>query len=104
MSAADARRAPVDRTSLSWQRTAMHAAIVALFAAATAFQLGEPLVAITAAVLAGVTIVVGATTPRVKRSEVRDRNPWGLMVRTVVVLGASAAVALMLCVAVALEL
>ncbi len=104
MSTADARRAPVDRTSLSWQRTAMHAAIVALFAAVTSFQLGEPAVAISAAVLAGVTIIVGATTPRVTRSDVEQRDPWMLMVRTVVVLGASALVALMLVVAVALEL
>lgn len=103
-SAADARRAPVDRTSLSWQRTAMHSAIVAVFAAVTSFQLGEPAVAIAAAVLAGFSIIVGATTPRVTRRDVEQRDPWVLMLRTVVVLGASAVVAVMLVVAVALEL
>lgn len=103
-SAADAHRAPVDRTSLSWQRTAMHSAIVALFAAVTSIQLGEPVVAIAAAVLAGFAIVVGATTPRVTRADVEQREPWAHMLRSVVVLGASAAVGVMLVVAVALEL
>lgn len=102
--AADSRRAPVDRTSLSWQRTAMHSAVVALFAAITAIQLGEAAVAVAAAVLAGLSIVVGATTPRVTRSDVEQRDPWMLMLRTVVVLGVSAAVGVMLVVAVALEL
>lgn len=100
----DARRAPVDRTSLSWQRTAMHAALLALVAAVTATQLGEPAVAVGAAVVAGFAIVVGATTPRVKRDGVERRDPWMLMLRTVVVLGATALVAVMLVVAVALEL
>ncbi|WP_439564840.1 DUF202 domain-containing protein [Microcella sp.] len=102
--APDARRAPVDRTSLSWQRTAMHSALLALVAAVTAITLGEPLVAGLAAVAAGFAILVGATTPRVKRSEVADRDPWTLMVRTVIVLSATALVAVMLVVAVALEL
>ncbi|MFN4000968.1 hypothetical protein [Microcella sp.] len=100
----DARRAPVDRTSLSWQRTAMHSALLALVAAVTATQLGEPGVAVVGAVIAGFAIVVGATTPRVKPSQVADRDPWMLMLRTVVVLGATALVAVMLVVAVALEL
>jgi hypothetical protein len=100
----DARRAPVDRTSLSWQRTAMHSALLALVAAVTATQLGEPGVAVVGAVIAGFAIVVGATTPRVKRSQVADRDPWMLMLRTVVVLGATALVAVMLVVAVAVEL
>lgn len=103
-SATDARRAPVDRTSLSWQRTVLHSAIVALFAALTAIRLGEPAVAIAAAVLAGFSIVVGATTPRVTRADVERREPWALMLRTVIVLGASAVVGVMLVVAVALEL
>ncbi len=102
--AQDARRAPVDRTSLSWQRTAMHSALLALVAAVTATQLGEPAVAVGGAVIAGFAILVGATTPRVKRSEVADRDPWMLMLRTVVVIGATALVAVMLVVAVALEL
>lgn len=101
--APDARRAPVDRTSLSWQRTALHAALLALVAAVTATQLGEPAIAATGAVIAGFAIVVGAATPRVKRSELADRDPWMLMVRTVVVLGATALVAVLLVVAVALE-
>ncbi len=100
----DARRAPVDRTSLSWQRTAMHSALLALVAAVTAITLGEPAVAVVAVVLAGFAIVVGATTPRVKRSELADRDPWMLMLRTVVVLSATALVGVMLVVAVALEL
>ena len=100
----DAPRAPVDRTSLSWQRTAMHSALLALVAAVTATQLGEPAVAIVGAVIAGFAIVVGAATPRVKRSEVAERDPWMLMVRTVIVLSATALVAVMLVVAVALEL
>lgn len=100
----DARRAPVDRTSLSWQRTALHAALLAVVAAVTAITLGEPVVAALAALLAGFTIVVGATTPRVKRADVEHRDPWMLMLRTVIVLGATALVAVMLVVAVALEL
>lgn len=102
--APDARRAPVDRTSLSWQRTAMHSALLALVAAVTAITLGEPVVAVVAVVLAGFAIVVGATTPRVKRAELADRDPWMLMLRTVVVLSATALVGVMLVVAVALEL
>ncbi len=100
----DARRAPVDRTSLSWQRTAMHSVLLALVAAVTAITLGEPAVAVVAVVLTGFTIVVGATTPRVKRADLTHRDPWMLMLRTVVVLGATALVAVMLVVAVALEL
>lgn len=102
--APDAPRAPVDRTSLSWQRTAMHSALLALVAAVTAITLGEPVVAVVAVVLAGFAIVVGATTPRVKRAELDDRDPWMLMLRTVVVLSATALVGVMLVVAVALEL
>lgn len=100
----DARRAPVDRTSLSWQRTGLHSALLALVAAVTAIQLGEPAVAVVAVVIAGFAIVVGATTPRVKKSEVDDRDPWMLMLRTVIVLSATALVAVMLVLAVALEL
>ena len=102
--ARDAERAPVDRTSLSWQRTALHSAIVALFAAVTSIQLGEPAVAVVASIIAGFAIVVGATTPRVKRTDVDERDPWMLMLRTVVVLSASALVSVMLVVAVAREL
>ncbi len=102
--APDAPRAPVDRTSLSWQRTAMHSTLLALVAAVTATQLDEPGVAVIGAVIAGFAIVVGAVTPRVKRSEAADRDPWMLMVRTVIVLVATALVAVMLVVAVALEL
>lgn len=102
--APDARRAPADRTSLSWQRTAMHAALLALVAAVTSITLGKPAVAVVAVVLAGFAIVVGATTPRVKRAEVDHRDPWLLMLRTVIVLGATALVGVMLVVAVALEL
>jgi len=100
----DARRTPVDRTSLSWQRTALQASLVALFAAVTALRLGEPTVGVIAAVLAAAAVVTGATTPRVKRAELDVRDPWALMVRTVVVLTASAVVTVMLVVAVALEL
>lgn len=100
----DARRAPVDRTSLSWQRTALQASLVALFAAVTALRLGEPTVGVVAAVLAAAAVVAGATTPRVKRAELDGRDPWALMVRTVVVLSASAVVTVVLVVAVALEL
>lgn len=99
----DAQRAPVDRTSLSWQRTAAHSALVALVAAATALQLGEPLVGIIAAGLAIVALVVGATTPRVRRSTADRRDPWPLMVRTLLVLLASSVVALTLVVTVALD-
>ena len=102
--ARDAERAPVDRTSLSWQRTALHSAIVALFAAVTSIQLGEPAAAVVASIIAGFAIVVGATTPRVKRADVDEREPWMLMLRTVVVLIASALVSVMLVVAVAREL
>jgi len=102
--ARDVRRAPVDRTSLSWQRTAMHSALLALVAAVTAITLGEPLVAALAAVAAGFAIVVGATTPRVKRAELADRDPWMLMLRAVIVLGATALCGVMLVLAVGLEL
>ncbi len=100
----DARRAPVDRTSLSWQRTALQASLVALFAALTALRLGEPTVGVIAAVLAVAAVVAGAATPRVKRAELDGRDPWGLMLRTVLVLSASALVTVVLVVAVALEL
>lgn len=102
--ATDAPRAPVDRTSLAWQRTALQASLVALFAAVTALRLGEPSVGVVAAVLAATAVVAGAATPRVKRVELDVRDPWALMVRTVLVLSASALVTLMLIVAVALEL
>lgn len=99
----DAQRAPVDRTSLSWQRTAAHSALVALVAAATALQLGEPFVGIIAAGLAIVALAVGATTPRVRRSTAERRDPWNLMVRTLLVLLASSLVAIVLVVTVALD-
>lgn len=102
--ATDAPRAPVDRTSLSWQRTALQASLVALIAALTALQLGEPAVGVVAAVFAGGAVVAGAATPRVRRADLSDRDPWALMLRTVLVLSASALVTLMLVVAVALEL
>lgn len=100
----DARRAPVDRTSLAWQRTALQASLVALFAAVTALRLGEPTVGVVAAVLAAAAVVAGAATPRVKRADLDGRDPWGLMLRTVLVLSASALVTVVLVVAVALEL
>ena len=55
-----AARAPVDRTSLSWQRTAAHSTLVALFAAITAVRLGEPAVASAAGVLILTAVVVAA--------------------------------------------
>jgi amino acid permease len=100
---ADAGRAPTDRTSLSWQRTTLHAALLALVAAVTSLQLGEPAVGIVAAVLAGGAVVVGARTPRVRRHELDVRDLWWQMVRTVVVLSAAGLVAVMLIIAVALE-
>lgn len=96
-------RAPVDRTSLSWQRTTAHSLVVALVAAITSIQLGEPAVAIAAGILAIVALGIGATTPRVRRSTAERREPWALMVRTVAVLGLSAVVAIVLVVAVALD-
>jgi len=106
MSAAnpDTHRAPVDRTTLSWQRTVMHSVIVALVAAFTAIYLGEPAVAVVAALLAAFAVIMGATTPRVKRAELDQRDPWMLILRTALVLAASGLVAVMLVVAVALEL
>lgn len=102
-SVADTARGPVDRTSLSWQRTSAHSSLVALVAAATALQLGEPLVGIIAAGLAMATLLIGATTPRVRRSTAEHRDPWALMVRTLLVLLASSIVALMLIASVALD-
>lgn len=58
--APDAHRATVDRTSLSWQRTAMHSAIVAFIAAVASIQLREAVVAVVAAVVAGFVIIVVA--------------------------------------------
>jgi len=106
MSAAnpDTHRAPADRTTLSWQRTVMHAAIVTLAGAFAAIYLGESAVAVVAALLAAFAVIMGATTPRVKRSELDQRDPWTLMLRTALVLAASGLVAVMLVVAVALEL
>lgn len=98
----DARRAPVDRTSLAWQRTALQSSLVALFAGVTALRLGEPAVGIVAAALAGVAIVLGAVTPRVKRATVEQHEPWPLMVRTVAVLCVTGGVATALAVSVAL--
>jgi amino acid permease len=106
MSAAnpDTHRAPADRTTLSWQRTVMHSVIVTLAGAFAAIYLGEPAVGVLAALLAAFAITVGATTPRVKRSDLDQRDPWTLMLRTALVLAASGVVAVMLVVAVALEL
>ena len=103
MARADALRAPVDRTSLSWQRVAANSALVAIVAAATALQLGEPLVGMIAAALALVALVVGATTPRARRSTVDRREPWPLMVRTLIVLLTSSVVVLALVVSVVLD-
>lgn len=100
----DAPRAPIDRTSLSWQRTALQASLVALVAALTALQLGEPRVGAVAAALAAAAVLAGATTPRVHYATVSRHDPWRRMLRTVLVLIASATVAVMLVVAVALEL
>ncbi|WAB82415.1 hypothetical protein OVN18_05270 [Microcella daejeonensis] len=92
-------RAPVDRTSLAWQRTSATAALVALFAAVTAVRLGEPAVGIAATVLALVGLIVGATTPRVHRSTADRRDPWPVIVRAAVVLALSAVVGIMLAIA-----
>lgn len=100
----DLPRAPVDRTSLSWQRTSLQASLVALVAATTALQLGEPRAGLAAAVIAVVAIVAGATTPRVHNHSVARHEPWRLMLRTVLVLGASATVTVTLVVALALRL
>lgn len=99
----DARRAPVDRTSLAWQRTALQSSLVALFAGVTALQLGEPAVGIVAAALAGVAIVLGAVMPRVHRTTVEHHEPWPLMVRTVAVVMVTGVVTIALVAAVALE-
>jgi hypothetical protein len=98
-----AARAPVDRTSLSWQRTAAHSTLVALFAAITAVRLGEPAVASAAGVLILTAVVVAATTPRVHRSTAERRDPWSLMVRTAGVVVLSAVVAVVLLVAVQVD-
>jgi len=98
-----AARAPVDRTSLSWQRTEAHSTLVALFAAITAVRLGEPAVAIAAGALILAAVIVAASTPRVHRSTAERRDPWSLMVRTAVVVVLSAVVAVVLLVAVQLD-
>ena len=98
-----AARAPVDRTSLSWQRTAAHSTLVALFSSITAVRLGEPAVAIAAGVLILTTVIVAATTPRVHRSTAERRDPWSLMVRTAAVVVLGAVVAVVLLVAVQLD-
>lgn len=92
-------RGPVDRTSLAWQRTSATAALVALFAAVTALRLGEPAVGVAAFVLSLVGLVVGASTPRVRRSEAEQRDPWPIIVRAAVVLLLTAAVGVMLAIA-----
>lgn len=73
-------------------------ALVALIAAAAALRLEEPAVGIAAAVLAVIGILVGASTPRVRRSTADQRDPWPLVVRATIVLGLSAAVGVMLAV------
>jgi len=73
-------------------------ALVALLAAIAALRLGEPAVGIAAAVLAVIGIVVGASTPRVRRSTAHQRDPWPLVMRATIVLGLSAAVGVMLAV------
>ena len=98
-----AARAPVDRTSLSWQRTEAHSTLVALFAAITAVRLGEPAVAIAAGALILASVIVAASTPRVHRSTAERRDPWSLMVRTAAVVVLSAVVAVVLLVAVQLD-
>lgn len=98
-----APRAPVDRTSLSWQRTAAHSTLVGLFATITAVRLGEPAVAVAAGVLILTAVIVAATTPRVHRSTADRRDPWPLMVRTAVVVVLSSVVAVVLLVAVQLD-
>ena len=81
------RAGPANRTSLSWQRTSAAAALVAMFAAFTAFRLGEPGVAIAAGVIALLGLLVGATTPRVSRHRPEDRHPYAYIVRGAIVLG-----------------
>jgi chaperone required for assembly of F1-ATPase len=98
-----ASRAPVDRTSLSWQRTAAHSTLVALFAAITAVRLGEPAVAIAAGVLILASVVVAASIPRVRRATAEHRDPWALMVRTTAVVLMGSVIAVVLLVAVQLD-
>lgn len=98
MTASDARRepstdtgfirrsGPANRTSLSWQRTSAAAALVAMFAAFTAFRLGEPGVAIASGIVAVVGLLLGATTPRVSRHRPEDRHPYAFIVRGATVL------------------
>ena len=77
---------PANRTSLSWQRTSAAAALVAMFAAFTAFRLGEPGVAIAASVVAVVGLLLGAATPRASRHRPEDRHLYAFIVRGAVVL------------------
>ena len=76
-----------NRTTLSWQRTSASAALVAMFAAFTAFRLGEPGVAIAAGVVAIGGLIIGATTPRVSRHRPEERHPYPFIVRGAILLG-----------------
>ena len=64
---------------------------------------GSVITGLYAAGLAMATLLIGATTPRVRRSTAEHRDPWALMVRTLLVLLASSIVALMLIASVALD-
>lgn len=71
---------------MSWRRTSASSALVALFAAFTAFRLGELPVAIASGAVALGALVVGATSPRVSRRHPEDRHAYGFIVRGAVVL------------------
>lgn len=92
----EGRAGPANRTTLSWQRTSAAAALVGLFAAFTAFRLGEPAVAIAAGVVAFGAIVLGATNPRLPRHNPELRHPYGHIVRGAIVLALTGAVGAML--------
>lgn len=82
----DGRAGPANRTTLSWQRTAASSALVGLFAAFTAFRLGELGVAVAAGVVALGALILGATNPRVSRHHPELRHPYGHIVRGAIVL------------------
>ena len=95
-----------ERTALAWQRTALTSLVIQVGGVVLAFRIGQPVVAIVGAVVAGVTSVnvIGVRHRFVElKDDERGYPPHGHMVDVAVATGGAAVVGILLAITVALR-
>ncbi len=95
-----------ERTALAWQRTALTSLVIQVGGVVLAFRIGQPVVAIVGAVVAGVTSV-NVLGVRRRFDQLRDDErgypPHGPMVDVAVATGGAAVVGVLLAITVAVR-